>query len=776
MKKRLLSIFLCIAMLLSVVPARAFAEEGPAAYDVTDDLSELISDIEIIGLDVDEDGNYQVHANQPYSLKVTFKEKADLEMDMTGSVHYALPRGLVSPNESNTIDIGVVDGYYKSITHDATILDNVLTITWNQDDENFPDLARAHYVEFTVNVRGTFDGSEGEIVIGDEEERRIVVDNTGSVTVVKNVTGLKPGVSLSAEEQEAMTFELVNSIGTVVKTFTYADLVRGTISFDKMKPGAYTVRETNHPDPANYTFDTADSVLSATGTLIPGGSLTLTLSNDYDYDTGALELSKDITVQNWDGTTTVPQAVTNGISYTITGPDGYKNTVYYTDFVNGKLTLSDLEVGDYTVTEKSTVPGYTWTYTVDGATPDYPIATVTVTKDGTATVAYANNYVQQTGNVTIVKTATGGVTIPEGTQFKVTYPDGTTTKTFTYAQMSGGTYTLSNVPLGTYKVEEITSTAQVNNYSLTVTGTGDVKLEIADATATATIVNQYSPLGSLKVLKTVAGDLAASDLTATQQKNIKFTIKNSANTTVKVLSLYDILKGNNTVSDLPVGTYTVTESNPAVDGYTVVIDPSSKKVTVNVTVGETATASFTNTYTKKVYTLTVNKTFGENSFYTADTLPANFKSGTTFTIKDSSGTVVKTCTYEELATAMNGIELPGPGPYTVSESNPRVPGIGVYTTVSKNGGTAASGTSASITLEDHQPATVTFENNYVSEGKIKGEKLIEGLPPFETEALKNEIKFTIYQKQNGTFVMYKENISIAELASGITVPAGEYYV
>jgi hypothetical protein len=228
-------------------------------------------------------------------------------MDMSDSIYFELPAGVVATSENNVIDIGVVDGFYKSIFHKYTIDDGKMTITWNKDSEFFEDLARAHFVEFSFYINAKFDGTQDTVTFGDFVEATIDVDRTGSITIGKTISCLGADVNLTDKEKRAMTFELRDAGGNAVKVFTYADLENGAITFYNMEPGKYTVVETGHPDFPNYNFDADDSVITLTDTLKNGGILNFGLSNDYEYQTGTLVLNKSVDCFNWDGSKNVPE-------------------------------------------------------------------------------------------------------------------------------------------------------------------------------------------------------------------------------------------------------------------------------------------------------------------------------------------------------------------------------------------------------------------------------------------------------------------------------------
>ena len=127
------------------------------------------------------------------------------------------------------------------------------------------------------------------------------------------------------------------------------------------------------------------------------------------------------------------------------------------------------------------------------------------------------------------------------------------------------------------------------------------------------LINQ-AKTGTLTVTKTVNGLEGGDTLPA----NFKIKVKNS-DTVVKTLTTSNADSGTTytwTVDDLAPGTYTVTESNYEVDGYTVVADGNDARV--KVTAGGTANANLTNTYKANTYGLTVEKTVtgmsGENVY------------------------------------------------------------------------------------------------------------------------------------------------------------------
>ncbi len=150
-------------------------------------------------------------------------------------------------------------------------------------------------------------------------------------------------------------------------THTWTDL-------DEKKNGttiSYTVKEVG----------TAEGYeASVSGDARTGYTITNTLKS------GTLEIVKSITGDISDSALTAEQKA--AMTFKVTGPNGYSETVHYNDFANGKYTFQNLPLGEYTVTETNAdMEGYklTTTYNVDGGK-------VTVTNEKTASITITNNY------------------------------------------------------------------------------------------------------------------------------------------------------------------------------------------------------------------------------------------------------------------------------------------------------------------------------------------------------------------------------------------------
>ena len=168
---------------------------------------------------------------------------------------------------------------------------------------------------------------------------------------------------------------------------------------------------------------------------------------------------------------------------------------------------------------------------------------------------------------------------------------------------SGHTYTLTetSTPPGYNPAEDITVTVTKGNVATSMDQDGNSLNE-------GVLINQ-AKTGTLTVTKTVTG----LEEGVTLPDTFKIEVKNSDSEVSKTLEKSDATSSSSdgtttytwTVDNLAPGTYTVTESNYEVEGYSV---ETTGNATATVNAGQAATANLTNTYTKQVPDLEVTKT------------------------------------------------------------------------------------------------------------------------------------------------------------------------
>ena len=316
---------------------------------------------------------------------------------------------------------------------------------------------------------------------------------------------------------------------------------------------------------------------------------------------GTLQITKQITGSLIEDEIT---ALKETLQFKVT-LDGKEETYSLNQFEqdNGIYTLEIKGLSpntQYSVTESGAeVPGYILAQTPTGGT-----ATGTVTKGGTATVAFTNNYKVATRDISVTKVWEGSETNPDSVTVWL-YADGKKTDKFvTLNDTNEWTDSFNGLDIYNTAGEVIDYTVQeetVDGYTGVVTG---------DMTAGFTITNTRDT-GSLTIKKTVEGldDAALDEL----KNKLTFTVTGPDGYSEEIAFNATGWEqdGNTytyTLENVPTGTYTVTETGyDTLEKYSWVEKDSTATANADVTKGATATAALTNVYIGKDGTLNINK-------------------------------------------------------------------------------------------------------------------------------------------------------------------------
>ena len=313
---------------------------------------------------------------------------------------------------------------------------------------------------------------------------------------------------------------------------------------------------------------------------------------------GTLEVTKTVSGL------TLTEGQKKALTFTVNGPNGYSSSRTYDQFVNESWKLENLPLGKYTVTEAhADIKGYSraTTYNVNGT--EATKAELSVAEGQPVSIAITNTYTRETGSLQLKKTFAGekngkdlNTDQKKAIHFTVTGPDNYS-RTVTYNEFDqDGTYILDNLPTGTYQVVENGAEDLYEGYKLSITySVTDGKTEVTSGvTAGVTVTNTYSSKnGTLEVTKTVSG----LTLTEKQKKALTFTV-NGPNGYSNSRTYDQFVNESWKLENLPLGEYTVTETNADMEGYKLTTTYSVDGGKVNVTNKETATITITNDYTK----------------------------------------------------------------------------------------------------------------------------------------------------------------------------------
>ncbi|MFR5648576.1 MAG: SpaA isopeptide-forming pilin-related protein [[Eubacterium] siraeum] len=561
------------------------------------------------------------------------------------------------------------------------------------------------------------------------------------------------------------TYKGENNTGTELK------LNKATYNFIANELPAreeYTVYEVSGT--TGYSF----SIDPVTFTITPAGSVKKVFTNK--AMTGTISIVK----HSADG-------VLSGWQFRVTGTakTGQSYDKTFTTDANGNITISNLRIGDYKVTEVKT--GKTVGYITEES-KDIEVKTDTVTTVNIENKPYANIVINKVDAKTGEKVsgATFGIYTDAECEIPAQAYTSATDDTLTDAvitESATGKYTCNFLPIEskngtTYYVKELIAP---EGYYLD-TNVHAVTLKTANATVSVnneigkSDFNEY-PYGHGAVIKEWKLDNGTADMTADEiaqmkaelEKSLYFTVKDSNGKYITATGAdgvytyngestsefkYVLQNSTFTIAELPTGDYTVTEFSTLSD-YTI---KSENPVKITVVRNQTATATFVNE--RDTGTGKVIKVWKQFDTMTAAE-QAEIEKNVYFTVTDSNGAYLKVkesngsyiyCGTQKTETKFalkNGAfviaELPT-GDYTVTEFST----LSDYTIKSEN--------PVKITVARNQTATATFVNERdTGTGKvIKVWKQFDTMTAAEQAEIEKNVYFTVTDS-NGAYLKVKES-------------------
>lgn len=698
---------------------------------------------------------------------------------------------------------------YKGLSSTKTSATNLKLNENGEMTISFGTNTAPYYLAVIETYSGTdydVDNRDQRIDLGDGDPNAVIdlddieLDNqlkTGSVQIDKQFLNENGAIENIPDDKLAevafkikhngkyLTFTGSNGIYTYKgenNTGTELKLNKATYNFIANELPArqeYTVYEVSGT--TGYSF----SIDPVTFTITPAGSVKKVFTNK--AMTGTISIVK----HSADG-------VLSGWQFRVTGTakTGQSYDKTFTTDAKGTITISNIRIGDYKVTEVKT--GKTVGYITENS-KDLEVKTDTVTTVNIENKPYANIVINKVDAKAGEKVsgATFGIYTDAECEIPAQAYTSATDDTLTDAEITEsatGKYTCNYLPISsatgtTYYVKELTAP---EGYYLD-TDVHPVTLKTANATVS--VSNEIGksdfkeyPYGHGAVIKEWKLDNSTADMTADEiaqmkaelEKSLYFTVKDSNGKYITATGAdgvytyngesttefrYVLKNSTFTIAELPTGDYTITEYSTLLD-YTI---KSENPVKITVVRNQTATATFVNERDTGNASI-VKKWTNPNGLTTAQ--KAELEKNVYFTVKNADGAYLNAVSkngkyvYNGSQTAearfmlTNGkfelTELPT-GKYTITE-------------ISNAEGYLPKTQVKTITVTKDATASAEFVNKVIV-GNVTLTKVDEDYP----ENKLTGAVFTVYKSDKKTVVgTMKETETGVYSLEGLVY--GEYYV
>ena len=672
-----------------------------------------------------------------------------------------------------------------------------------------------------VKIQGAESGTvtdtitAGNVPVEAEKETTVTYTNNyvaakGSIRLSKNTVGI-----LFGEVKDFITFEIykTDNMTTPVKTVQASELVDPGNSLDigGLEPGDYVVKEKVTGTPAHYVLS-ATSFSVGGAAAVSGGETsafsvasgevkTVSFTNTYEKTKGKLRIQKSVSGASF-------EQVKNYLKFVVEGQGVYQEVAGSELTGTGNtFEITGLAPGNYTITEVVTaVPGYSLNQTmvtVGSDATQASSATFAIASDETTMVQFANTYEAGKGSIRLKKTTNGAdfAKVKDKLSFTVTKkgtPD-VVVKTVTGNELAdaGNSLIIGGLEPGDYTVTETIAEggdykciAKYYKVGSSTTKTGATTEEFAIASGDmeeVEFINAYEQLkGKLKLSKTISSNPSEASLETAALNAIRFTITGPNNYHL-VVNGSDLTGTDHskTIENLVPGTYIVTETTDAPDGYNLLkteytvgqtgssdVNTGQGKIATLTIAGEKeATLTFHNVYAKKLGSLKLRKSVnGDATFETV-------KDDISFimTYPDSHQETVKGTQLIEVGGTLTITNLV-PGTYQIKEIVQTTEGYTCESTTH----TVGSGTDATFTITGDQQTVMTFTNTYTRDrGRIRITKTLKG--DVTEEEAKGALKFTVTdtatgQKQSYTLADFAYDATTGQYTLTLDEPTGTYEV
>ena len=492
-----------------------------------------IQEIEAPAGFIKDETQYDVKANMPTTL--TNSRLSDVVLNIENEeIRFAVSKQNVYGDEVSGAQMQLIDetgGIVEEWTSDGTdhIVSGLAAGNYTLHEYYAPDgYCIATDIAVTIDEYGKIfaDNTEVTAISDDGLALIVMIDEATKVQISKqDITGEGelPGATLQVLDGDTVIDEWVSG--------TEPHYIEGKLTAGK----TYTLRETIAPDGYALTSDIEFTVND-------DGSVTHVVMYNSDA-TGTVQIQK-----RTEGMMNV-----EGITLILAGTSDSGHDVHMTAVTdeNGIATFTAVPVGTYTVTEdESTVP------------VAYMVADqleVKVFEAETTNAEIYNN--EKTGTIEISKTTEGMLNL-DGIEFILSGTSDSGREISISAKTDkNGKATFDNIPVGTYTVTEATESTP---YAYLTADPVEVTVFYAEETNIE--VKNEEKTGSIQVSKRTEG--------MTDISGIEFILSGTSDSgrDIRLTAVTD-KDGKATFSNIPIGTYTITENGDTVPtGYLVADD------------------------------------------------------------------------------------------------------------------------------------------------------------------------------------------------------------
>ena len=248
---------------------------------ISDDLRDFVTDASIKAQTNDE-GAYVVNSENKFTINLDFKE-GSIKQFNDGTLMYVIPEGMNADGQSGQFNIKITKGgvTYTVYDNQYSIENGKLTINWNNADPNYNVLIASANAKFSLAFDAQINENATEIRFSDGIIKKVVVDNSNSVTSSKassfdennnkvnyTVTIKSSGNSKNVSFNDTITGNCLNlnNDSFTISSSVSGSLNNGIISVDSNSfSGTIPAMKNNEVITIKYSADVDPSVLSVNG-------------------------------------------------------------------------------------------------------------------------------------------------------------------------------------------------------------------------------------------------------------------------------------------------------------------------------------------------------------------------------------------------------------------------------------------------------------------------------------------------------------------------------